>query len=102
MSTKLYVGNLSYSATSPDLEALFKEAGTVVSASVVTERFSGQSRGFGFVEMSSNEEARGAIQRFDGYELQGRTLKVNEAKPLENRSGARPSDHGRGARDRQW
>jgi RNA recognition motif-containing protein len=102
MSTKLYVGNLAYTTNSPDLEALFGEAGTVVSASVITDKMSGQSRGFGFVEMSSSEEARAAIERFDGYELQGRNLKVNEAKPVGSRSGDRGSGYGRGGRDRRW
>ncbi len=89
MATKLYVGNLSYSVTQADLEELFAQVGSVASANVITDRFSGQSRGFGFVEMSSDEEAQSAVQRFDGYDLKGRALKVNEARPQTERSGER-------------
>ena len=87
MSTKLYVGNLAFQTTSDELQELFAQAGTVQSASVVEDRDTGRSRGFGFVEMSSNEEAAAAIDQFNGKELSGRALKVNEAKPRENRSG---------------
>ena len=87
MSTKLYVGNLSFNTSSQDLEAIFAESGTVQSASVVEDRDTGRSRGFGFVEMSSKEEAQAAISALDGKEVDGRNLKVNEAKPRENRSG---------------
>ena len=87
MSTKLYVGNLSFNTSSQDLETMFAEAGTVQSANIVEDRDTGRSRGFGFVEMSSNEEAQAAITAFDGKEFDGRNLKVNEAKPRENRSG---------------
>ncbi|MEO8041665.1 MAG: RNA-binding protein, partial [Acidobacteriota bacterium] len=87
MSTKLYVGNLSFNTSSQDLETMFAEAGTVQSANIVEDRETGRSRGFGFVEMSSKEEAQTAITNFDGKELDGRSLKVNEAKPRENRSG---------------
>jgi cold-inducible RNA-binding protein len=87
MSTKLYVGNLSFQTTTQDLEALFAQAGTVQSASVVEDRDTGRSRGFAFVEMSSAEEATSAIEQFNGKEVGGRALKVNEAKPRENRSG---------------
>ena len=87
MSTKLYVGNLAFQTTSQELQELFGQAGTVQSASVVEDRDSGRSRGFAFVEMSSEEEATSAIQQFDGKELGGRALKVNEAKPRENRGG---------------
>ncbi|MEP7148695.1 MAG: RNA-binding protein [Acidobacteriota bacterium] len=86
MSTKLYVGNLSFNTSSQDLETMFAEAGTVQSANIVEDRETGRSRGFGFVEMSSKEEAQTAITNFDGKELDGRSLKVNEAKPRENRS----------------
>ncbi len=85
MSKKLYVGNLSYRATEADLEQLFAAAGTVQSVSIITDKFSGQSRGFGFVEMSSEEEARDAIQRFNNYDLKGRSLRVNEARPTGDR-----------------
>ena len=87
MSTKLYVGNLSFKTTSQELQQLFSQAGTVDSASVVEDRDTGRSRGFGFVEMATPEEANSAIEQFNGKDLGGRQLKVNEAKPRENRSG---------------
>ena len=96
MSTKLYVGNLSFNTSSQDLEAIFAEAGTVQSASVVEDRETGRSRGFGFVEMSSKEEAQAAITSLDGKEVDGRSLKVNEAKPRENRNGGGGGGGGRG------
>ena len=84
---KLYVGNLAFATSSQDLQELFAAAGTVESASVVEDRDTGRSRGFAFIEMSSEEEANSAIEQFNGKELGGRALKVNEAKPRENRSG---------------
>jgi cold-inducible RNA-binding protein len=87
MSMKLYVGNLSYQTSSDDLQQLFAKAGTVQTASVVEDRETGRSRGFGFVEMSSKEEGQQAIQQFNGQDLGGRALNVNEAKPRENRNG---------------
>ena len=87
MSMKLYVGNLSFQTSSDDLQQLFSQAGTVESASVVEDRDTGRSRGFGFVEMSSKEEGEAAIQQFNGTEVNGRSLNVNEAKPRENRNG---------------
>jgi RNA recognition motif-containing protein len=87
MSTKLYVGNLAFQTTSQDLQQLFGQAGTVESASVVEDRETGRSRGFAFVEMSTAQEATAAIEQFNGKEVSGRALKVNEAKPRENRSG---------------
>ena len=87
MSTKLYVGNLAFQTTSQDLQDLFSQAGTVQSASVMEDRETGRSRGFAFVEMSSQDEATSAIEQFNGKEVGGRTLKVNEAKPRENRGG---------------
>ena len=87
MATKLYVGNLAFQTTSEELQELFAQAGTVQSASVVEDRDTGRSRGFGFVEMSTNEEAAAAIDQFNGKEVNGRALKVNEAKPRENRGG---------------
>ena len=97
MSTKLYVGNLAFQTTSQELEQLFGQAGTVQSASVVEDRDTGRSRGFAFVEMSSQEEATSAIEQFNGKEIGGRALKVNEAKPRENRSGG--GGGGRGYND---
>jgi cold-inducible RNA-binding protein len=85
MSMKLYVGNLSFDTSSNELQALFGQTGTVESASVVEDRETGRSRGFAFVEMSSKEEGHAAIQKFNGHEVGGRALKVNEAKPRENR-----------------
>src|SRR5215213_10264888 len=87
MSTKLYVGNLAFQTTSQELQQLFAQAGTVQSASVVEDRDTGRSRGFAFVEMSTEEEANSAIDQFNGKEVGGRALKVNEAKPRENRGG---------------
>ncbi len=85
MSMKLYVGNLSFSTSSYDLEEMFGAVGTVESANVVEDRETGRSRGFGFVEMSSKEEGEKAIEEFNGKEIEGRSLTVNEAKPRENR-----------------
>ena len=96
MSTKLYVGNLAFQTTSQELQQLFGQAGTVQSASVVEDRDTGRSRGFAFVEMSSQEEATSAIEQFNGKELSGRALKVNEAKPRENRGGGRGFSDNRG------
>ncbi len=87
MSMKLYVGNLAFQTTSEDLQELFGQAGTVESASVVEDRETGRSRGFGFVEMSSKEEGEAAITKFNGTDHNGRSLTVNEAKPRENRAG---------------
>jgi RNA recognition motif-containing protein len=87
MSTKLYVGNLAFQTTSEELQQLFAGAGTVESASVVEDRMTGRSRGFAFVEMATKEEAAAAIEQLNGKELGGRALKVNEAKPRENRAG---------------
>jgi len=88
MSTKLYVGNLSFNTSTQDLETMFAEAGTVTSANIIEDRETGRSRGFAFVEMSSAEEAQKAIASLDGKEIDGRNLKVNEAKPREDRGGS--------------
>ena len=88
MSTKLYVGNLSFSTTAQDLETMFGELGTVQSANLIEDRETGRSRGFGFVEMSSKEEAATAISTLNGKEVEGRALTVNEAKPREDRGGS--------------
>jgi cold-inducible RNA-binding protein len=88
MSMKLYVGNLSFQTSSEELQDLFSQVGTVESASVVEDRDTGRSRGFGFVEMSTREEGEAAIAQFNGKDVNGRSLTVNEAKPRENRGGA--------------
>jgi len=96
MPTKLYVGNLAYSVTNEDLEALFSQAGKVESAVVVTDKFSGQSRGFGFVEMADSNEAAKAIEEFNETELKGRAIRVNEARPREGGGGPRGGGGGGG------
>jgi RNA recognition motif-containing protein len=95
MAMKLYVGNLSFQTSSEELQQLFSQAGTVESASVVEDRDTGRSRGFGFVEMASKEEGEKAIQQFNGTDLNGRNLTVNEARPREDR-GNRGGGGGRG------
>lgn len=87
MSTKLYVGNLSFGTTDQDLEELFGAVGAVQSANIITDRETGRSRGFGFVEMGSADEATAAINEFNGKEVNGRNLTVNEAKQREERGG---------------
>lgn len=87
MGKKLYIGNLSYDVGSSDLEALLAEHGTVQSAEVIMDRTTGRSKGFGFVEMNSDEEAQAAIAALNGQEHGGRALTVNEARPREPRSG---------------
>jgi RNA recognition motif-containing protein len=87
MSNKLYVGNLSFNTSNQDLIDLFSAAGTVTSANVVEDRETGRSRGFGFVEMASSDDAQAAISELNGKEVDGRALKVNEAKPREDRGG---------------
>jgi cold-inducible RNA-binding protein len=99
MAMKLYVGNLSFQTTSEDLQQLFAQAGTVESATVVEDRDTGRSRGFGFVEMASKEEGQKAIDEFNGKDLNGRNLTVNEARPREdrgNRGGGRGFGGNRG------
>jgi RNA recognition motif-containing protein len=87
MGKKLYVGNLGFDVSNKDLEEVFAEAGVCDSVAIITDKFSGESRGFGFVEMSSNAEAQKAIQQLNGRELKGRALKVNEAREREDRGG---------------
>jgi cold-inducible RNA-binding protein len=87
MTTKLYVGNLAFETSSNDLQTLFAQAGTVEIVSLIVDRETGRSRGFGFIEMSTKEEGAAAITQFNGKDLGGRTLKVNEAKPREDRGG---------------
>ncbi|HZP46401.1 MAG TPA: RNA-binding protein [Candidatus Binataceae bacterium] len=98
MPTKLYVGNLAYSVTNEDLEALFSQAGKVDSATVVMDKFSGQSRGFGFVEMADSNEAARAIEEFNQTELKGRAIRVNEARPREGGGGGFGGPRGGGDR----
>jgi cold-inducible RNA-binding protein len=113
MPKKLYVGNLTYTVTNNDLNDLFSRLGKVESAAVVTDKFSGQSKGFGFVEMTDATEANNAIQSLDGTEFMGRNIKVNEAKPREasrgggggGRSGGgggRSGGGGGGGRGNRW
>jgi RNA recognition motif-containing protein len=87
MARKLYVGNLSFDVTSEALGELFKQVGTCESARVITDRATGRSRGFGFVEMGSDADAQRAVQELDGKEFQGRTIRVNEAREQESRGG---------------
>src|SRR6185295_16651289 len=87
MSMKLYVGNLSFDTSKNELQTLFAQTGTVESVSLIEDRETGRSRGFGFIEMSTKEEGAAAIEKFNGQELGGRALKVNEAKQRENRVG---------------
>ena len=100
MGKKLYVGNLSYSVTSADLEQLLGEHGEVQSAEVISDRDTGRSKGFGFVEMGSDQEAQAAITALDGNEHDGRSLTVNEAKPREPRGGGFGGGQRGGGRDR--
>ena len=86
---KLYVGNLAFQTSSEDLQELFSQAGTVESASVIEDRETGHSRGFGFVEMASKEEGEAAIAQFNGKDFNGRNITVNEARPREDRGGNR-------------
>jgi RNA recognition motif-containing protein len=87
MGSKIYVGGLPFAATESQLTTLFAAHGTVESARVISDKFTGQSRGFGFVEMSTSEEAQAAISALNGTQMDGRSLTVNEAKPQEPRSG---------------
>jgi RNA recognition motif-containing protein len=95
MGRKLYVGNLGYDVSGPDLEQLFADHGTVDTVNVITDRSTGQSKGFGFVEMNSDAEAGAAIAALDGKDFGGRTIKVNEAKP-------RPTGGRGGGRRDRW
>ncbi len=85
MAKKLYVGNLSYDTTENSLKEAFSQAGAVESATIITDKMSGRSKGFGFVEMSTEEEAQKAVEMLNGKEIDGRTIKVNEARPMEDR-----------------
>lgn len=96
MGRKLYVGNLPYSTTEQMLHEIFGPCGTVDSANMITDRDTGQTKGFGFVEMSSDSEAQKAIQELNGTELEGRQIKVNEAKPKAPRGGRGGGGYGDG------
>jgi len=87
MPSKLYVGNLAYAVSNDDLQQLFSQVGQVQSVAIITDKFSGQSKGFGFVEMANAEDAAKAIQQFNETELKGRNIKVNEANPRESSFG---------------
>ena len=96
MSTKLYVGNLSFRVSSDDLQAHFAQAGNVESAKVIEDRDTGRSRGFGFVEMTNADDAAAAIEQFNGQEFDGRNLVVNEARPREEGGGGGRGGYGGG------
>ena len=100
MSTKLYVGNLPYEATEDDLQELFATAGTVESVNVMRDRMTGRARGFAFVEMATDDDAQAAINQLNEKPFGGRTLTVNEARPMQPRSGGFGGGGGRGGNDR--
>jgi len=108
MGTKLYVGGLPYSTTEQQLSELFSQHGSVTSAKIITDRYTGQSRGFGFVEMATGEEAQKAITALNGTQMDGRTITVNEARPQEKRAGGGGGGYGgggggdRGGRGGRW
>jgi cold-inducible RNA-binding protein len=106
MAKKLFVGGLSYETTEATLKETFSQAGTVESANVITDKMSGRSKGFGFVEMSSEEEAQKAIEMFNGKEIDGKNVTVNEARPMESRprrGGFNRGDRGfGGSRRDRW
>ena len=101
MGNKIYVGGLPFSTTEGQLEEMFAAHGTVESARVITDKFTGKSRGFGFVEMSSGGEAQKAIEALNGTDIEGRALTVNEARPQEKRSGFGDDRRGGGGRNRR-
>lgn len=100
MGKRLYVGNLAFSTTDETLKGLFTQHGTVESVNIMTDKFSGRSRGFGFVEMATDEEAKVAVEKVNGTNLDGRDLVVNEARPQEERRERRPGGGGGGGRGR--
>ena len=103
MPSKLYVGNLAYAVSNDDLQQLFSQVGQVQSATVITDKFSGQSKGFGFVEMTTAEEVANAIRQFNDTELKGRNIKVNEARPREGGFGGGNRDRNSGGgRGKRW
>src|SRR5207253_11393510 len=109
MGTKLYVGGLPYSSTEQQLQELFSQHGSVTSVKIITDKFTGQSRGFGFVEMATGEQAQKAISALNGTQMDGRTITVNEARPQEKRTGGGGGGYGggggggdRGGRGGRW
>ena len=102
MSTKLYVGNFPYETSESDLQTLFEASGEVASINIVRDRVTGQARGFAFVEMSDVEGARKAISELDKHQYGGRSLTVNEAKPMESRGGGGGGFGGRQRRESRW
>jgi RNA recognition motif-containing protein len=102
MAAKLYVGNLPYSVTEATLAEHFSKQGKVVSARIITDKFSGRSKGFGFVEMESDEQAERAISALNGTEFEGRTIVVSEARPQEPREPRSGGGGGRGPRQNRW
>lgn len=102
MATKLYVGGLPYTTTQDELQAAFAQAGAVTSATIIVDKMTGRSRGFGFVEMGSDEDAQKAIELWNGKDFGGRKLTVNEAKPLEARPPRREGGGGFGGGRQSW
>jgi len=102
MSTKLYVGNLPYEATEADLQTLFESAGQVSTVNIIRDRATGQARGFAFVEMSDAESAQRAISELDKHQYGGRSLTVNEAKPMASRGSSGGGFGGRQRRESRW
>jgi RNA recognition motif-containing protein len=102
MEKKLYVGGLSYNTTEDSLRDAFSQAGKVESVKIIADKMSGRSRGFGFVEMSSEEEAKKAIETWDGKEFEGRTLTVNEARPMKPRPPRQGNSQPGGGRGNNW
>lgn len=102
MAKKLFVGGISYSTTEDVLRDAFAQAGTVESASIILDRMTGRSKGFGFVEMASDDEAQKAVEMWNGKELDGRTLTVNEARPMQPRAPRQGGGFGHGGGNRNW
>ena len=102
MTNKLYVGSLSYDTTEDSLKDFFSQAGTVSSASIIIDKFSGRSKGFGFVEMSNEDEAKKAIEELNGKELDGRSIVVDEAKPMEKKPFRNDNNRGGGYNDNRY
>ena len=104
MATKLFVGGISWDTTEDSLKAFFEQVGKVATATIIKDKYTGRSKGFGFIEMSSDEEAKAAIEKLNGQALDGRTLVVNEARPMvprdENSRGGGGRDRGRSSRGR--